>query len=100
MGFRAKNGELIEALANRLNRLRVSVDQFPLPDRGPIKKSKKHFLSFSSLSFLVNVFTFPIEVQSRVTVTCQSLNAPMANELINPQLDRLRLLFGFLGSQG
>ena len=34
--------------------------------------------------------------QSRVTVTCQTLNAPMASEMVNPQLDRSRLLFGCL----
>ena len=76
-----------EALANRLNLL---------PDRGPVKKYKKHSLFSSSLSFSVKRYAFLVEVWSRVTVTCQAFNAPTASKLVDPQLDRSRLLFGFL----
>ena len=41
-------------------------------------------------------YPFSIEVRLRVTVTCQALNALMASELVDPQLDRLRLFFDFL----
>ena len=74
---------------------KVSVNRFPLPNRGLVEKCKKHYFSSSSLSFSVEGSFFLIEVRSRVTVTYQTLNAPTASELIDPQLDRSRLFFVF-----
>ena len=70
---------------------RVPVDRLLLPDWGPVKRCKKYSLSSSSLSFPVKKFIFLVEVRSRVAVTCQSFNAPMTSESIDPQLDWLRL---------
>ena len=73
------------ALANSLNRLEYRLIGYSFL----IERCKKHSLSSSSLSF-------PIEVLSRVMVTCHTLNASMASEPIDPQLDLSRLLFGIL----
>ena len=55
----------------------------------------------STLSLLVAFLSWSRDLssQSRVTVTYEALKAPTASELVDPQLDRLRLLFGFLGSR-
>lgn len=83
IGFWAKNGELVEALANRLNRLgyRSTGYSFLVEVRS---RDAKNTLSSSSLSFLVERFAFLVEVQSRVTVTCQALNALTVSEPIDP----------------
>ena len=62
ISFQVKNGEPVEALVNRLNRLGVQVDQFNLPGRGLVERCKKPSISSSSLSFLVEGYFFPVEV--------------------------------------
>ena len=47
------------------------------------------------LRYWSTCYSFPIEVQLRVTVTCQALNAPMVNEPVDPQLDRSMLFLVF-----
>ena len=42
----------------------------------------------------------PIEVRSKIMITCQALNAQMASKPVDPLLDPLRLIFDFLGSRG
>ena len=70
IGFQAKNGESIEVLANRLNRSGywLTGSLFPI----------------EVFVFPVEVFAFSIDLQLRVTVTCQALNAPTANEPVDP----------------
>ena len=55
IGFWAKNGEPVEALANQLRPTKEPVDRFPLPSRGPVEECKKHYLSSNSLSFPIEV---------------------------------------------
>ena len=77
IGFRVKIGESVKALFKLAQPAKVPVDQFPLPDRGPVERCKKHSLSSNSLSFSV-------EGRSRVTITCQALSAPTTSEPIAP----------------
>ncbi|RVW21509.1 hypothetical protein CK203_110990 [Vitis vinifera] len=100
IGNLCKNGESIKALSKPAQLARVPVDWFPLPDQGPVEMCKKHSLSSSSLSFPIEGSAFPIEVRSRIMITYRALNAPMVSESIDPQIDRLRLFFGFLSSRG
>ena len=78
---------------NRLNRLRYWSTSYPFL----VERRKKRYLSSNSLSFPVEGFVFQVKVRSRVSIICQALNTPTASELINPQLDQSRLLFGFFG---
>ena len=106
IGFRAKNSEPVKALANWLNRPRYwSTGSFFLVKFGREEQkipslSLSLSLSSISLSFSVKRFSFSIDLRLKVTVTCQALNTPTASEPVDPQLDRLRLLFYFLFSQG
>ena len=61
---------------------RTPVDRLLLPSLGPVENCKKPSLYSSSLSFPVKGYAFPIDVQSRIMITCQTLNAPTASEPI------------------
>ena len=80
---------------NRLNRLRYQSIGYPFPIKVRSRGAKNTF------SFLVAFLSWSryLSSWSRVTVPCQALNAPMASELVNRQLDQLRLLFGFLNPE-
>ena len=75
-------------------------------DRGSVEGGQKSSLSPSSLLFPIEVFLLPVEVRLstgrgpvEATVTCHALNAPMASEPIDPQLERTRLPFAFFDSR-
>ena len=84
IGFWAKIGESVEALSKPAQPVKVLVDRFLIPGRGPVERCKKHAISSSSISFLVEGFAFPVEVRSKVTVSCQALNALTVSDPINP----------------
>ena len=79
IGFQ-ENGKLVEALDKQAQPTRVPPNQLPLLGRGLVDRCKKHPISSSSLSFPIEEFFFPVEVQSRVTITCQALNAQTTSE--------------------
>ena len=97
IGFQANNGELVEALAKLAQSTRVPINRLPLSSRGSVEKCKKHTLSLPvALPSRLRSSQGSVNVRSKVSVTCQELNAPMASEPVDRQLDQSRLLFGFL----
>ena len=65
MGFRGQKAQLVETMANRLNRLRNRSTGCPCPVEDRLRDAQKLSLSPSGLLFSIEVILFLVEDRSR-----------------------------------